>query len=211
MAKMDSGKLSRRERQPGHDRSFEHSELRFAEVVRGCLPEDFVIEEKPNDLKSVYETFVSPRPLGIAPEAVIYWKPDNTFRVYFEVKKQGERGNAEERSYKHHTSKFIDLLKKHTGLPYHAYCSIFCEALAVHPRYTDKIKNLIHEPHYFFWVGYDEDLLCNYIKHICSLIRAYAGIRLSLQRADEAADRKLDSLVLESVGATPDDIADIDD
>ncbi len=187
---MDSDKLSKRSKQPGHDRSFETSESLFVSIAQSCLPDDFILEEKPHDLKNVYENYGTPYSFGIAPEAAIYWIHDKTFRIYFEVKKQGERGNAEERSFKHHTVKFVELLKKHTGLPYHAYTSIFCEALAVHPRYTVKIKNLIQEPHYFFWVDYQEDLLCGYIQNICTLIKTYAQIRLSLNQAEDAADKK---------------------
>lgn len=49
------------------------------------------------------------RPLGIRPEASILNKA--TGRVmYFEVKKQGDAGNAEERAFKHHTVQFYKTL-----------------------------------------------------------------------------------------------------
>ena len=75
----------------------------------------------------------SGRTLGVRPEASI--RNRETGRVmYFEVKKQGDAGNAEERAFKHHTVQFYKTLQDLTRMPYHAYRTIFCESLATNPR-----------------------------------------------------------------------------
>jgi len=100
--------------------------------------------------------------LGILPEASIRNRTTGNV-MYFEVKKQGPRGNAEERACKHHTVQFYKTLKAFTGRSYHAYCTIFCESLAVQPRYTQKISYLIEPGHYFLWIDYNPDLLRRFI------------------------------------------------
>jgi hypothetical protein len=102
------------------------------------------------------------RDLGIRPEASI--RNRTTGRVmYFEVKKQADKGNAEERAYKHHTVQFYKTLKAFTRMPYHAYCTIFCERLAVNPRYTTKFRSLIEPGHYFLWADYEIEPMRRFI------------------------------------------------
>lgn len=95
----------RGERQPGDDQTFRVSEGNFVQTARGCLdPAKYVIEPQPRVLADVFAAG-DETPLGVIPEVMI--RSRETGRMLFvEVKKQGPRGNAEERSYKHHTVQF---------------------------------------------------------------------------------------------------------
>lgn len=86
--------------------------------------------------------------------------------MYFEVKKQGDRGNADERACKHHTVQFYRTLKAHTGYGYHAFSTVMCESLATNPRYTGKHPYYFESDHYFLWVDYDRELLRQYLDRI---------------------------------------------
>ena len=87
--------------------------------------------------------------------------------MYFEVKKQGEAGNADERACKHHTVQFYKTLHEVTGYDYHPFVTIMCEALARSERYTIKHPYFFEPDHYFLWVDYDLDSLSAYLQHLC--------------------------------------------
>lgn len=159
---MDSSKLSARTKQPGHDRSFEASEANFVDALRIILPDEtlFVVDPKPRDLSKLLGGRY-----GVIPEASIEYRP-NGHKMYFEVKKQGERGNAEERACKHHTVQFYKTLREHTGYSYHPYATIMCESLATDERYTIKHPFFFEDGHYFEWVGYGIEPLRGYIEGI---------------------------------------------
>ncbi|MDE0667551.1 MAG: MunI family type II restriction endonuclease, partial [bacterium] len=172
---MDSARLSRREKQPGHDRTFEESERNFIEVARKCLDRDeYSVEASPKDLRDLFAGPEPPdlsprraRPLGIELEAVIVSKRTGR-RLYVEVKKQGDRGNAEERACKHHTVQFYNTMKERFGYDYHPVVTVFCEALATNPRYTRKFPYYFEKDQYFLWLDYDPELLCTFLTERCS-------------------------------------------
>lgn len=165
---MDSERLSRRSKQPGHDRTFVVSEGNFIEAAAACLdPARYRIDEKPRDLARLFPGSEAERDLGVQPEASI--TSLITGRKFFvEVKKQGDRGNAEERACKHHTVQFYKTLNSVYGYDYHPYVTILCEALAVNPRYTRKAVYLFEPEQYFNWVDYDLDKLCEYLRGRCT-------------------------------------------
>jgi hypothetical protein len=166
---MDSARLSARLKQPGHDRTFTTSEANFVKALGLILPwEDYEVIDHPKNLLGIFASEAGARDLGLQPEASIENRA--TGRVmYFEVKKQGDAGNAEERAFKHHTVQFYKTLQAFTRMPYHAYCTIFCESLAANPRYTTKFKYLIEPGHYFLWVGYELEPLRRFIlDEICA-------------------------------------------
>ena len=164
---MDSEKLSNRAKQPGHDQTFRVSEANFVERARECLdPSLYEVQPNPLDLKFCFASREDGR-LGLDPEASITSKV--TGRKFFvEVKKQGPRGNAEERACKHHTVQFYKLMKEKYGYDYHPYVTICCENLAVDRRYTAKFAHLFEPDNYFLWKDYDRDLLCSYLRSRCS-------------------------------------------
>ena len=159
---MDSGRLSARRKQPGHDRTFEASESNFIEAAKRVLDlYRFTVIDKPRDLRSIFSSDDTVR-LGLAPEAKI--ESRLTGRKFFvEVKKQGPRGNAEERACKHHTVQFYRTMFEVYGYDYHPYVSILCEDLAVNPRYTRKMPFLYEPQQYLLWVEYDLDILSEYL------------------------------------------------
>jgi hypothetical protein len=164
---MDSEKLSRRTKQPGHDRTFESSERNFEAALAKILdPAEFEIDSKPDELRKIFDNR-----FGIIPEASIRHR--QTGRVmYFEVKKQGPAGNADERACKHHTVQFQRTLKKVTGAEYHPFCTIFCESLATDERYTVKHPHFFEEGRFFLWVDYDLDDLSAFLsQNILPLLR----------------------------------------
>jgi hypothetical protein len=165
---MDSERLSQRARQPGHDRTFLESEKNFIEAAKACLdPDRYRIEPSPRELRNIFiEASAGQLPLGVEPEASI--SSLETGRKFFvEVKKQGPQGNAHERAYKHHTVQFYELLHARYGWDYHPYVTIFCESLAVLPRYTIQIQGLVEPDQYFLWVDYELEPLCLFLRGRC--------------------------------------------
>jgi hypothetical protein len=160
-AAMDSGgslrgRLAGRLIQPGDDRSFKQSERNFITAVGQLLPSNYEVIEKPRDLSDIFG------PYGVVPEAKIISRDTGRF-VFVEVKKQGARGNAEERAYKHYAPGFIRLLHERYGFDYHPFVTVFCESLAVDRRYTEKIRQMIDYPHYCLWANYRRDLLARWL------------------------------------------------
>ena len=167
---MDSARLSKRAKQPGHDRTFLVSESNFVEAARRCLdPTLYVVDDHPTDLKRIFPaSLTGDRDLGVVPEASI--TSLRTGRKFFvEVKKQGPAGNAEERACKHHTVQFYRTLNDEFGYSYHPFVTVFCESLATLPRYTRKAEYLFESGQYFNWVDYDLDALCEYLHSRCQL------------------------------------------
>jgi hypothetical protein len=147
---MDSKKLSAREKQPGDDRTFTKSEANFIEALHAILKSsEYEIIDKPAELRKMFSG-----EYGIVPEASI--RNRATGRVmYFEVKKQGDAGNADERACKHHTVQFQKTLASHLKVNYHAFCTIMCESLATNPRYTKKHPFFFEPSKHFLWIDYD--------------------------------------------------------
>lgn len=164
---MDSERLARRTRQPGHDRTFLVSENNFVETARSCLDSRlYAIDDKPKDLIACFGEEIGSR-LGLQPEASITSR--TTGRKFFvEVKKQGPAGNAEERAFKHHTVQFYKLMHDLYGYGYHPYVTIWCESLAVLPRYTRKAAYLFEPDQYFLWPDYLLKPLCEYLRGRCA-------------------------------------------
>lgn len=169
---MDSARLSARKRQPGHDRTFRRSETNFIAALNEILDlDEFDVVPRPTDLRKMLDNRY-----GVEPEASIVHKSSGR-RMYFEVKKQGPAGNADERACKHHTVQFYRELAKFTGSDYHAFCTIMCESLAVLDRYVVKHKYFFEENHYFAWRDYDLDALARYIDFVCDTFLVPNGAR----------------------------------
>lgn len=165
---MNAKRLSERERQPGNDRSFVKAELDFINAARKCLDvSTYDVEPQPNDLRNLFKiTSEGERALGVVFEAVIINKKTKR-RLYVEVKKQGDNGNADERACKHHTVQFYKTMKDRFNYKYHPVITIMCEALAINPRYTRKSIYYFEPDQYFNWVDYDIDKLCRYLTLRC--------------------------------------------
>lgn len=163
---MDSESLSKRKKQPGHDRSFIKSEELFAEVTRSVFHESlYETTLQPNDLSKIFSGGLAEKKYGLRPEMSVKCKRTGK-RIYFEVKKQGPRGNAEERACKHHTNQFYKLMKERYSLPYHPFVTIFCEHLATEKRYTTKFPYLFEASNYFLWENYDEIELRRFLEYL---------------------------------------------
>lgn len=165
---MDSGKLSARTKQPGHDRTFVTSEANFIAAASRCLdPALYDVVDHPRELADLFaDTETEARALGVIPEAAIISLRTGR-RFFVEVKKQGEIGNADERACKHHTVQFYKTLHARYGYDYHPFVTVMCESLATNRRYTLKAGYLFEPDNYFLWVGYDLDLLSGYLKERC--------------------------------------------
>ncbi len=165
---MDSKKLSEREKQPGHDRTFRKSEVAFIETATRCLdPEIYEVVANPKDLRECFARKDDGGRLGLDPEASITNKFTGS-KFFVEVKNQGPRGNAEERACKLHTVQFYKLMKEMYGYDYHPYITVCCGNLATDRRYTEKFKYLFEPDNYFLWVDLDPDLLCKYLRGLCT-------------------------------------------
>jgi len=164
---MDSARLSAREKQPGHDRTFEASEANFIRAAQGCLnPELYEVVDHPSELRSCFPGLAGERDLGVVPEAAIISRVTGR-RFFVEVKKQGPQGNAEERGFKHHTVQFYKVLHEIYGYRYHPFVTVWCESLATLPRYTRKAAFLMEPDNYLLWIDYDASILCDYLNARC--------------------------------------------
>ena len=153
---MDSKRLSKRKKQPGHDRTFEAREARVSACLRELLnPEEFQVEDKPRDLAGLFPRIGGGRPYGVVPEASIISVRSGR-KLFFEVKKQGLRGNADERACKHHTVEFYATLHARFGYDFHPFFTVFCEHLATDKRYLSKHPYFFASDQYFCWVDYDD-------------------------------------------------------
>lgn len=163
---MDSKKLSARRKQPGHDRTFAASETNFSEALRAILDERlYRVEDKPSDLAHIFPRDVGAG-FGVQPEASIT-SVSTGKKLFFEVKKQGPNGNADERACKHHTVQFQKYLKSVLGYSYHSFFTVFCENLATDERYVVKHPYFYESEHYFCWVDYDAKALSVWIEKLC--------------------------------------------
>ena len=165
---MDSEKLSARDKQPGHDQSYKTSEKNFIVLARECLdPNLYDVIAQPKELRNLFPArSADERDLGVRPEATIINRSTQR-RFFVEVKKQGDRGNADERACKHHTVRFYQVLKERFGYDYHPFVTVFCEALATNPRYTRKSEYYFEQPNYFNWEHYDQAALCEFLQERC--------------------------------------------
>lgn len=160
---MDSKKLSARLKQPGHDRTFRASETNFIRALDTILPSDtWKVVDHPRELAKIIDDRY-----GIVPEASIEYLPTGR-KIYFEVKKQGPAGNADERACKHHTVQFYVTMREHTGYEYHPFVTVMCESLASNHRYTTKHPAYFEPDHYFCWVDYDLDSLAEFIEDLAA-------------------------------------------
>jgi hypothetical protein len=157
---MNSEKLSKRTKQPGHDATFRKSEEDFVKALTMIFEGDpeWEVKDHPKDLQYMIDG-----KYGVIPEASL--RNLRTKKVmYFEVKKQGDKGNADERACKHHTVQFEKKLKAFTKMPFHAFVTVMCESLATLPRYTVKHPYFFEEDAYVNWVNYDVDILKQFLE-----------------------------------------------
>lgn len=167
---MDRDKLSARLKQPGHDRTFVTAEESFIAALHAVCDDQYEIIDHPRDLAKI----ISGR-YGVIPEASLTYLPTGR-RMYFEVKRQGPGGNADERACKHHTVAFYKLLHEVTGYDYHPFVTVMCESLAKAERYTIKHPAYFEQGHYFCWVDYDLDLLAAFLDDMTArFLAVHAG------------------------------------
>lgn len=153
-------RLSARRVQPGHVRTWEGSERSFLSWCELLLPEGFDVVAQPRDLADLYRR--DPRPAGLIPEVKIRCQRTDRY-VFAEVKRQGEKGNAEERVYKLFTPTFITRVAARTGLDYHPFVAVFCDDLATHPRYRVRFAAHLEQGSYLCWKGSDPALLAGFL------------------------------------------------
>lgn len=170
---MDSHKLSKRTKQPGHDQTYRTSEGKFSAMLREALnPNLFEVTDKPADLRKMLPSITDDgagKSYGVVPEVSVTCKATKR-KLYFEVKKQAEGGNADERACKHHTVQFQKQLRKFTGFQYHAFITIMCEALATMPKYVAKHPYFFEPDNYFCWKDYaDTALLVTFLERVIRL------------------------------------------
>jgi hypothetical protein len=171
---MDSRKLSRRAIQPGNIRTFIKSEDAFHAVASRFDGGDGLrVVRNPDRLKRFYRDEGEDHNLGLRPEEEIFHVPTGR-PLFFEVKNQGPRGNAEERAYRHHTEVFSRRLKDCFGLDYHPYFTIFTGNLATDPRYTLKFRFHILSTHYFLWKDYSTEAGLNDLyQYLAGLVNTF--------------------------------------
>ena len=169
--------LARRTVQPGHVRDFRVSEVAFTAFVcahlrqmlaatatrveeiiesRGCATvvtylldgvPTWRVSEHPSNLRAFFGRSPEGRDWGLVPELAV----ENLLTgrpFFFEVKQQGDRGNAEERAGKLFTRKLSVELRTYLEIDYHPFMVVFYGALATNPRYTQKFERLYYPEEY---------------------------------------------------------------
>ncbi|HKU82058.1 MAG TPA: hypothetical protein VJP76_07795 [Candidatus Tumulicola sp.] len=149
-------------------RTFVRSEDAFHAVASTFQGVDGIkVVRQPTSLARFYVADGETHRFGLRPEEEILHEPSGR-RLFFEVKNQGPRGNAEERAYRHHTAEFQNRVMKLFSLDYHPYFTIFTGNLATDDRYTMKFRYHIEAGHYFLWKDYQSqpgwDALHEYLK-----------------------------------------------
>jgi hypothetical protein len=155
--------LKNRENQPGSNRTFERSEKLVTKVIKRVVDRYPQITTTNKSRLNIF-----PKYSGgcIMPENTIE-NVENGKVMNIEVKKQGDRGNAEERVYKLFTPKFSKVMKEFFGVDYHPFKAIFCESLATNERYTGKFDVFLDDEDYFLWDDYEnEGQLEDYIEKV---------------------------------------------
>ena len=152
---------------PGADQTYREAENRFFEVARaGLSKRRYEIDRQPNDLMAIFATSEDGGRLGMKPDFSIT-SVQTKKKLFVEVKKQRDRGNADERACRQYTVGFYCLMKEEFGYDYHPFVTIFCESLATNRRYTEKFKHLIPEEQYHLWVRYEKARLIRFLKARC--------------------------------------------
>lgn len=152
---------------PGADQTYREAEKRFFEVAKAGLGKrKYEINPQPNDLMAIFATREDGGRLGMKPDFSITSKQTGR-KLFVEIKKQRDRGNADERACRQYTVGFYDLMKKEFGYDYHPFVTIFCESLATNRRYTEKVKHLIPEKQYHLWVRYEKARLIRFLEARC--------------------------------------------
>ncbi len=139
-------------------RRFRKSEDAFHFVATGLAalnPSlDLRVTRNPKTLRLFYREDGETHRYGLSPEEEILHIPSGRI-LFFEVKNQGPRGNAEERAYRHHTMVFSRRIMELFKLDYHPYFTIFTGNLATDDRYILKFRHHIETTHYFLWRDYN--------------------------------------------------------
>lgn len=157
--------LRKRKKQPGHDQTFRKSKSKVAEEITACLdPNLYEIRAEPSDLMNIFGPSS-----GVIPNFRIRHKVTGNV-LYLDIKKQGNQGNAEERAFRFYTTRFQELVHERLRLPYHPFVTIFCEGLAEHPRYADRIQGYMENGTYLLWRQYNPDLLRNFLQTKLALL-----------------------------------------
>jgi hypothetical protein len=157
--------LSKRAKQPGHDQRYRGAEKRFLRVMKRLTDERLCqITEKPRDLADYYRGPAG-EVFGLVPELKLELKEGRGV-IFYEVKRQGPKGNAEERAFRHHTVRFTEGLKRKLGVDYHAYVTVFCESLAELPRYTVKAREHIPDENLILWKGYAPEIIAQHLARV---------------------------------------------
>lgn len=145
--------LGERSKQPGHDRRFTASEHGVEEVCRAAVPAEVEVCRQPRELRDLFQWAdrdAGLRAYGVQPDLGLRHR--ETGRVlYVEAKRQDRRGNAHERAARHYTPGFVAELRRRTEMPYHAYATVFCDALAHEQRYAARIPFLVAAGHWATW------------------------------------------------------------
>ena len=159
-------KLAARLIQPGHDVSFKKTEKSLVIALKMILPEsDWEVEAHPRDLAKLIDGR-----FGVVPDAVVRHKASGRV-MFFEAKKQGDQGNADERACRHHTVAFYKALNDKYKYKYHPFVTVFCDALAINPRYTAKHSTFFEEGNYLAWEKYDLVVLYDFlIEHVVPVL-----------------------------------------
>jgi hypothetical protein len=174
---MKNQTLSERIKQPGDDSTYILSEDKVWNILNELDKNVYEVIKKPKDLSKWFHNINRQKNertfWGIIPDFSIQ-RLDSKLKIFLEVKKQEDKGNAHERACKHYTTQFTksfkDFMFQNYDIKYnfHPFFTIFCDELATKKQYTIKSEYFIESDHYLNWADYNKDLFTNFLNKILS-------------------------------------------
>lgn len=162
--------LAGRKIQPGSSKFGTPAHEHFSKAVLDAFPEAQLVEE-PRFFKN--EGF-----WAMVPD---YCLVVENKALFFELKRQGPRGNAHERLYKAFTQKKVNTITERFGVETYPLFGILCDSLATDQRYIREFEQNLEPENYFLWRDYDTKALVEYLEDLID-----AGHGIDLEKNDKS-------------------------
>ena len=140
--------LSGRSVAPGSNNHNGPSHQKFLDTMKQLYPDAEIVME----------------PRFFQKKGLVAFIPDfsvtlNGVTYFFEIKRQGERGNAHERVYKVFSPALMRSVKTLMKVNYYPVVAVFCDNLATDNRYLKEFQQNLEPDSYIAWRDYDPQVM----------------------------------------------------